>query len=77
MHVFVFTITGLCVLVNHIEPTMTVEQLKARLYDALQYPPDQMRIVRNGVSMDDGRDIRDYNVSPGDLLFLVMRLRGC
>ena len=54
----------------------TVANLKGRIFDADGIPPDQQRIIFAGRQLEDGRTLSEYNISGGDRLHLILRLRG-
>uniref|UniRef100_A0A8C4J026 Ubiquitin-like domain-containing protein n=1 Tax=Dromaius novaehollandiae TaxID=8790 RepID=A0A8C4J026_DRONO len=50
----------------------TVEGLKARLSPA----PDEIRLIYAGRQMEDGKRLRDYQITSYCLIHVLRRLRG-
>nr|CEL64732.1 TPA: Ubiquitin, related [Neospora caninum Liverpool] len=70
------TMSGKTVVLDNVQASDSILDIKRRVEQREGIPVDQQRLVFNGKQLENGKTVQDYNLSENSVLHLVLRLRG-
>ena len=75
MDIFVKSLTGTTYTL-HVEPSDTIEEVKAKIQDKSGIPPDRQKLAAKSVQLKDDCSLSDYDIQAEETIHLILRFTG-
>nr|XP_008192237.1 PREDICTED: ubiquitin [Tribolium castaneum] len=73
IQIFVKTLNGETITLE-VDPSETIENLKAKIQDQQGVPPNLQRLIFAGQQLEDGFTLSDYNIQDESIVRFVLKL---
>ena len=77
MQLFVKTLKGETITLDDVDPSDTIESVKAKIQENAGIPPDQQRLIFAGRELENGRELSDFRkIFDGNIHLVVVETYG-
>ena len=75
MRIFIKSLNGNSITVD-VKPSDTIKSLKSKVFNKLQVPPDNQRLLYSSSQLEDKMTIADYGIEANATIHFVVRFPG-
>ena len=75
MRIFIKSLNGNTITVD-VKPSDTIKSLKSKVFDKLQVPPDNQRLLYSSSQLEDKKTLADYGIEANANIHFVVRVPG-
>ena len=75
MQIFAKLLSGKTITLD-VEPSDTIEEIKFKVQDKEDIPPDRQRMIWAGMELQDNKTLEYYGIKKESTIHHVLRLRG-